>query len=72
MIFVRCLSKLNLYSYILDISSADKKTITSSDKDEFDMFAQSRNLTYENTKTGYDYFTVNSTCCVYLSLFYLF
>ncbi|XP_077291190.1 TOM1-like protein 2 isoform X2 [Arctopsyche grandis] len=38
----------------LSIGGNDKKPAnpTSSDRDEFDMFAQSRNLTYENSKNG--------------------
>lgn len=35
---------------------APQKSPGGSSKDEFDMFAQSRNLTYENSKTGYAHY----------------
>lgn len=42
-----------LYHYILAAVKDDTiDKSPSSSKDEFDMFAQSRNVTYETTKTG--------------------
>lgn len=43
------------HSYLfLGISGEPSTAKSGTGKDEFDMFAQSRNVTYESSKLGYD------------------